>query len=704
MSADIGIEIPPIVESPTVLANSIRTLKDRQQGVSVSKVSGDGKSAPKTLFVDALCTRIFYVPSMRSFSKASFTAASVVKIAVGKDASKALQQAPDGERGFAVYTHTGEPKSFIPADTETRDKLVQTLAYFVRRSRKNDMDQDCSKVRLYELWLDAERASDHITLTEYSAITRRAGIGLEERLLAQLFVKFDRNNDGLLSFEEFADSYDYLTEIKPLRPLFDACGGSRSELLSIQQTCDFFRIFQGEIMKPEEAVKMMQQYSLDEGSRTLGFREFTAFLFDTSINSWWAPHTTALVQDMTRPLNEYYIATSASTCVNLERSSVPIPELYKLALYCGCRCLEIEVWDSANGPVVCHGNSPSKAPLRDVLDAIKEVAFSASCYPVILALQMFTSEKQRDETLSCIRAALGGSLYTDADCGTADKIACLSPEHLKEKFLLKWKHDDSGDLDTKEGDEVKQLAAGELGKHVYLENYKPGSVSSKYNVCSYAEGKFRQLSRDTVKSATSSMLVRVYPTQTQKGAPSLCNNFSPIAPWAAGVQLVALHYQNYDESLRIYQAAFRRNGQCGYLLKPQASSAKYSLGVTVIAGLSLPRSETTADDKQDMNPFVVVHVDAEASDEKKRTNTIKANGFNPYWNEKFEFVFSNIESAMLSVSVLDEQPSGEREVGGAAIPLECVRLGYRAVPILATRTGEYCRGASIMVHLSLSAV
>ena len=42
----------------------------------------------------------------------------------------------------------------------------------------------------------------------------------------------------------------------------------------------------------------------------------------------------------------------------------------------------------------------------------------------------------------------------------------------------------------------------------------------------------------------------------------------PVAPWCAGVQLVALNYQTSDLSMRLNKAKFRRNGGSGYVLKP----------------------------------------------------------------------------------------------------------------------------------------
>lgn len=65
-----------------------------------------------------------------------------------------------------------------------------------------------------------------------------------------------------------------------------------------------------------------------------------------------------------------------------------------------------------------------------------------------------------------------------------------------------------------------------------------------------------------------------------------------------------------------------------------------------------------------------------------KTRPVKSNGFNPNWNEKFEFPLRCSSLALLLLSVESFTSWGTDHIGHYAIPVESIQPGYRTITLL----------------------
>ncbi len=247
-------------------------------------------------------------------------------------------------------------------------------------------------------------------------------------------------------------------------------------------------------------------------------------------------------------------------------------EAYRRAMLNKVRCLELDLHDGYNGPVIYHGwTLTSKISAVDVL---KDIAanYQKDDLPLILDLEDHLSDFQRNYLKREMLDIFKDSLYLQ---DSKEFKSLPSPNKLRGKIIV-W---------------AAKEKWGSLVNICQKDNYQHGDIFSDRNVTevssssTQAQRDLKFLERENCSSAmllacysggsdttnlgrlrniTRRRLIRIYPGADRQ----FSGNFNPISALNAGCQLVALNVQTRDSHLAVYDSLFRENGNTGFVLNP----------------------------------------------------------------------------------------------------------------------------------------
>ena len=486
--------------------------------------------------------------------------------------------------------------------------------------------------------------------------------------------------------------------------------------------------------------------------------QFEAFLLSAE-NEAFDPSKDKLdLSDMQQPLPEYWINSSHNTyLIGDQYTSHSSVEMYSNALYRGCRCLELDIWDggkSSDGtpiPVVWHGRTmTTKILFTDIIKTIKVfLNFHHDTFPIVLSFENHCSVPYQEVMAEQLVRILGDALYIPTEASLFGALP--SPVQLRGMVVIKGRRPDGTEADAYDTDDdmsdeegptssmgdltiedveaqraklrKKHKVAPQLARLTLLHGHKLKSFDQSirtpaYYMHSFSENKVRSHSRHRAAYRwivhNQTHMSRTYPA----GARVDSSNYNPLLAWSMGCQMVSLNFQTQDAFLRLNDGRFRENGDCGYVLKPSSlmikddfsqTSSAVDLSVRVLSGSCLPKPKGLRSGDC-IDPYVKVAVFDVRNEEREtitthQTDVVPQNGFSPIWQQgKFEFTVENWAVAMLQVTVYDK--SKDEFIASSSIPISCLRRGMRNVKLYDatnTRSGAF-DFASLLLEVKIGQV
>ncbi|CAF0734693.1 unnamed protein product [Didymodactylos carnosus] len=509
---------------------------------------------------------------------------------------------------------------------------------------------------------------------------------------------------------------------------------------TIEQLKDFLQNEQHMTVSIEDCAKLIKRFEPSvEGKQCeeMGVDGLRLMLLHDEFCIMNPNHANQVYHDMTRPLSDYFIATSHNTYISDNQVfGTCTPETYVRALRSGCRSVEMDCYDGDNfQPVVYHGKTLTKrVEFREILHAIKENAFVNSPYPVFLNIENHCSYGQQEVLVRLLKSILNDYLLMEP---INDLSVLPSPESLKYKILIRSRRFLKGKTaaDPKinnSNDETVPLPKDIHPEFANLIIYSQivsftnlqHSMSTQhcYHSISFKESKANELIKESPDNLdlirlTQRQIVRIYPSSYRQDS----SNLHPVFYWLYGAQMVALNYQADDESMSLQYGLFSDNCGCGYLLKPSillspANETKtkiplfnpkdrlYSRGkkltIHIISGQHLPK-EKSIEGKDVIDPYVKVQIyGVEFDYHEERTPVIKNNGLNPIWDYKMSFDIYCPELCLVRFIVKDQDKYGRSDfVGQYCLRFQSLQLGYRHIK-LKSKNEDYIQG-TLFVHIKI---
>ncbi|CAF3840109.1 unnamed protein product, partial [Rotaria sp. Silwood1] len=551
-----------------------RILTELKVGSMLTKRKRNGEKYSRRFFLDEHESFISYHQSEKVFAQSHrYYIHEIDEIRAGfhtrtfdRLVRREFVEPTDEQVAFSIFYNNYRDELHLMATNErTKNIWIQGLQYLIdlhAKKRQQHVLSETNWILSYFRLADKDKSG---TLTKRECrrlLTDSLNAKVPEDVFEKLFQETDISGEGLLNPDEFINFFRVLTRRIDLYEVMQKYVKNVDQqtidtiCMNINELLYFLRTVQNQtiikyqskqnknsfsllpIATHEQVQELINEYEpnielQEKGLLSLnGFRNLL-LSDDFSLMRPWCSRRT--YQDMTRPLNDYYINTSHNTYLfNTQVSGESNPEAYNRALRAGCRAVEIDCYDGDDGqPIVKHRYTFVKScRFESIIRFIEPNLFKTSPYPVILDLENHCSIGQQIQMAQILKQILEDRLIIESSTA---KVSCVlpSPEDLKYKVIVRGIKIPISTTSPKlsQQQEIDQNNSV-LNRHntivdhyladvyVYLQNvpYRKYEYANKHYYCyhspSLSERELKQVSRSDpigLIKQTQKCLLRMYP-------------------------------------------------------------------------------------------------------------------------------------------------------------------------------------------------
>ncbi|XP_052828216.1 1-phosphatidylinositol 4,5-bisphosphate phosphodiesterase delta-4 [Octopus bimaculoides] len=736
-------------------------LKELEKGIVMNKVK-HGNQYERIYVLDREKMVLRYEGSTKFFRKKNPEIAlhNIIEIRLGENCHTKRFRNLNKEQCFSIVVGARHNLVTLMSPNENlRDMWVRGLRHVIASEKSAQQEREYDRW-IRDAFLSADKNSDgEVDFDELVKLLKTLNARMKKKYILQIFNEantdktVNRHGKQTLDSEEFVKFYHLLTRRSELEELFKRYVRGKS-YLSSGDLLKFLKQQQKEKTVTEDMCKeWIKKFEPDPCFKQqirlslLGFQLFLASPEQSIFN----PACLQVYQDMKQPMINYFINSSHNTflthavdCwdgnddepviyhghtltskIQLDKVLIaikeyafktsPYPVILSIENHCSLTQQKVMAHQIktilGNNLYIHDDNAPCPSP-HDLMNKIL-LKMSDEVLPSIPY-----RKRIKDFIHNGIPTFGQGKklppLATDND-GVSDEDEAEEMEEEKKKAEA-----------SREGIELPKEE--KIPKKVKLEkalNELIGIRSQRFTSIEYAiengdpfkmtsigEMKMCNLLEDNViednRKLTKAIMVRTYPA----GLRTDSSNYTPVMMWNVGCQVVALNYQTEDMPMQLLLGKFLDNGGCGYLLKPdflllgksevEPSQAKL-LSIKIISAYQLPKPSESFKGEV-IDPIVKIEVHGMDEDKaEKKTRVIRNNGFNPRWDEDFEFRINHPDLCILRFSVKDYDLGGDDFIGYFTIPFNCMQEGYRQFN-LNNKKNEVIYKSMLLFHIDIKPI